>query len=185
MTSDLQGAFAICLAMAIFGGWDAQADHCPDELLLGGTQEHILAGVDVTKDRVERVMKLFGKPDGSREFEDSGEAQYTWSLRDAELKVIAAPPKAHQNAKTALVEAILVKGRSSDARLRSGRGVGLGATRDQVKAAYGSIYLNGALWGAGPDATTITFCFEDESGLEFTFDEAGRVLQVYLAQSSE
>jgi len=182
---------AVVVLVNSLAGPAARADHCPDELIIPGPPEHRLAGIDATKDRIERVVKLFGKSEEVHEFEDSsyppggGEVEYTWSLGDAKLKVLTIYHRDPDGKKIEAVQAVMVKGLSGPGRLQTGRRIGLGATRDRVVLAYGSTYLKGSLTGAGSDAATITFCFADETGLEFTFDDTDRVVQLYLAPSSE
>lgn len=179
-------ALAILLATRV-----TFADHCPDEVVIHGRSEHLLAGVDATRDHFEHVVKLFGQPASTHEFQDdsyppgSGEAEYAWSLGEANLKVLTVYRHDSKGRKVEMVQAVMVQGPTGPSNLRTGRGVGLGASRTGVMAAYGSIYLNGTINGSAPAAKTIAFCFEDETVVEFTFGDAGTVTQVYLVPSAE
>ena len=153
----------------------ACADHCPDECVIHARPEHRLAGVDAMRDRFEHVVKLFGQPASTHEFQDdsyppgSGEAEYSWSLGDSNLKVLTVYRHDSKGRKVERVQAVMVQGPTGPSNLRTGRGVGLGATRN----------------GSGPSAKTIAFCFADETVLEFTFGDSGTGTQVYLVPSAE
>ena len=169
----------------------AFADHCPEELVNSIRPEHQLARIDALHDHFDRVVRLFGPPESKHEFQDesyplgSGEAEYTWSLGDTTLDVLTVYRRNSRGKKIEAVQAVRVQGLGRSDRLITGRGIGLGDSRAQVNATYGTTYLKGSLMNAGPESTTVTFCFKDETALEFTFDGADRVNQIYLASAAE
>jgi len=175
--------------------------HCPEEQTIMDTPDHSLAGIDATQDRYERVLELFGKPQEIYEFEEpitntinfeenshppgTGEVLYTWYLGDAKLKVYTMYNHDSEGQKIESVTGVMAMGPRGTNKLRTGRGVGLGSTREQVTLSYGSIYIKGPFAGSGTEANTITYCFETDDKIEFEFDDAGYVVQIFLLPSIE
>jgi len=164
------------------------ADHCPDELMMSGKPDHKLAGVDIYEDRIDRVLQIYGAPTEHREdTEDpsyppgSGEGEYAWTFQGASLKVLTGFYVNEKGKRVESVASVQVGGMKAPLSLRTGRGIGLGDPLDKVEKLYGAKYLKGSLFSSGPDSSTITFCFEDETVLEFVLTPDRKVKQIFLA----
>lgn len=169
----------------------ALADHCPDDLLIGGAPERTLAGVDVYNDSVVNAVAKLGPPTTRREHKadpssPGGSVIYEWTRGSTAVRMMTLFYVEKSSGKLIeSIEAITLQGDSGRTELQTGRGARLGDSRRMLRKLYGSKYYRGSIRGSGPDDATITFCFEDETALEFLLNDDGKVMQIFLATSGE
>lgn len=155
----------------------------PDGEIASGPPEDLLASIQIPGDTTLRIRGDFGKPVGRILLvldETRGEVQYLWpKKKKATLVVISTYEK---DAAGKIVDREVISAEISappDHRSdwKTGRDVGLGASRGRVEAIYGPIYTTEQVDGR----ERLTYCFENRNTLEFTLNGAGNVERIRLA----
>ena len=188
---ELAGYFAMVGLAGLLLPMAVWADHCPDDLVIPGNPEHQVAGLDIAHDALRDAKRLFGASARHREGTDvgypkgSGWVEYEWTVATAKLTIVTEFYTNDAGARVETVTGITVEGSKPVRSLRTGRGAGLGDTLGDIERVYGVKHMAGSLRGSGPDASTVTFCYQDETALEFVFDSTGKASQVFLSRSEE
>ena len=129
------------------------ADHLPPSLVARGRPEHVLAGVDVYKTTVKSLIERYGKPVSFKkppETEEAGEV--TWNLQGSVLHVSMNADGTAYAAEVHGAPATLT---------RTGKGLRLGGSLQDVQRIYGSRYLRHG------DEVTLQWSDETELRLHF------------------
>ena len=167
------------------------ADHCPEEVMIGGEPERMLAGVNVYTDSYKDVIAKLGPPTSRKEITDdsdyppgSGYATSEWKGDGHVLTVFTEfYGDKDPGGRVESLAGVMLHGFSSP--YRTGLGAALGDSRRTLKQLYGKKHYRGSINGRGPDRAATTYCFEDETELEFVFNARRKVMQIYLATSAE
>jgi hypothetical protein len=165
----------------------AGADHCSEDSMAKGKPEIRLAGIGFERGGFEQVLRRFGLPSqgASRGCSpDSGDADYVWVIGSTKLQVFTGF-YCENRKRIESVTAVMLIGDAGAPGFQTGRGIHLGDPFSAVKRAYGTKYLEGWINGPRLAGETKTFCFEDETELEFGISHKGRVTSIFLSPSQE
>ena len=174
-----------------YSAWTpARADHCEEERFSAGPAEAQLGGVKVF-DTLPLAEKVLGKSNRHQDFtgpgfpEGSGEAEHTWDIEGVVL-TLGTMFRTQSGERIETIYSIEIAGGPPKSRrekrlMKTGRGVGLGASKDDVSNAYGSRFLEEVLNGK----KSSSYCWQNDNWLTFTFDASGHVGGIQLLGSVE
>lgn len=164
----------------------ARADHLKPNRVAAGTPEHVLAGVNVYGDTIERVITRLGKPNKveSTTTSDyptgSGERSYEWEKGGIRLRVgtdFRTDARSHQVNESAPIAVDVWGERRSSRYGKTGQGLSLGADVPTIRRIYGSRFVR--------NRHSVTIQWSDQTTLTIDLSVTGRVVHMQLAASQE
>lgn len=177
----------LCLCVFI-NAFIAKADHLPDEMLATGKPEIKLAGIDLTKTKLDDVVRLYGAATREKKAPNNPSwTGYIWELPGAKIELSVdngpAGPQIHD---------VYVEGSTNKKVGSTGRGLKFGDDIAAIKRLYGSEFktqtLNRNSSGqrmefSGVTASTQRVTLQwrsEEFTLNVGLDEAGKVAALWL-----
>ena len=160
---------ALVLLLLMVGG-TAVADRLPVNLLARGKVERTLGGVDIDLEHGSRPKDLLdrlGKPETYKTTDPMDCGEIVWVKGGSRLQTEIGCGKVHAEDTTVAVE---VSGTPSDLT-RTGAGLNLGDTMDNVKRCYGTRF--------GRRGDQVRLQWEDETELRLTL-RGGKIVRMML-----
>jgi hypothetical protein len=161
------------------------SDHAPEWLMASVEPERSLARIRVGESTVGDAERLFGAPHRSKAVADDGtETEYTWDLPLSVIVVNTMHPLRTERAGQTIhaIEVRQKPGKRSS--VRTGAGVGMGASLAALTRAYGCRYMTD--WrNLSKESKTVTFIFGNETELSAGFSDSGEVVTLFLMESVE
>jgi hypothetical protein len=183
-----QLAVIVCLLVGPMLGGPAQ--HLPEEQQAKGPSEHMLSGINVYSTLFTEAIRRLGAPTDFRVDEilvgppPAGTVSYVW--RKDGVRLEAAAHYYEENGKRIEGELYAVDVWGSRPTIsgvgRTGAGLGLGDTIEDVKKHYGARFFKSQNT-KGLDHIVVQW--SDETNLELDFDRSGRIIHMQLMASIE
>jgi hypothetical protein len=184
MRIQLKASTAIVIFLLLLQ--NAAADHLPDSKISRSKPEHVLAGVNVYRGKMQSIIQRLGKPTKFSEVpladgpEGSGERTYEWLHQGINVRV-GTDYYTDKESKKIVESAPLVVdvwGSQPGHSLGStGAGLSLGDNSEKVKRLYGPRYQK--------DKSSITLQWKDETTLVIDFNGTGTIKHMQLLAAVE
>ena len=164
----------------------AKADHLPDKLLARGKPETKLAGIDLTRTKLDNVIRMYGRPKRETRVPNNPNwTGYIWELSGAKIELdVNNGPSGKQ------IGGIYVEGIARGKVGSTGRGLRLGDTIEAIKQLYGNKFqiekgnpLGHRQEFTGVDAVSQRIILQwasEEFTLTAGFDDAGKIIALWL-----
>ncbi len=179
----LKSCAVVFMLLISFGSVVFRADDLPDRLRAKGSSDATLAGIDVYKSAVKKVIAKLGQPTRVIDVPNTGPAaggrDYEW--QKGSLKLVCGTW--NDKGQDSVCYSVEVWATDSSSKIgMTGRGLTLGATLADIHRIYGQKVLLSKLDGG---EVQVTVQWHDDTTLYLFMNKNGRVNHIHLLASTE
>jgi hypothetical protein len=176
----MASSFIFCAALVPTGA----ADHIAKQILARGSPDTVLCGIDVYHCTVSQAISKLGEPHTAIKLPNTppglGGGQYEWEKNGVRVRITA-----WRHAMNSMVYSVEAWGTRSKGNLgRTGRGLALGESLQEVRSIFGGhFWVNSRYSGGEPRSLLIQW--QDGTTITVSFDRLGKIDYIYLLASVE